>query len=434
MTEIATSAPALAQRRSFRFHRNSTFVALLIGYMGYYLCRQNYSEAYLPMKTALGMDKLTFGSIASFGTFLYAVGKFGTGAFADEQGGKRVFLLGLAGSVLFSALFGLSGGVIVFFGVWGLNRFFQSMGWGSLVNVMAQWFPPKEYGTAMGMMSVSYQFGGAVASVFAGGLLAAGVGWRGLFLIPALTLAAIGLCVRPFIVGSPKDVGYAIPVDPGTEPDASDDTLTYWARFRTVLAMPAFLIMCALSFDLTLIRECFTLWMPAYFADMGASASVAAFKSSVFPLLGCLGTLFAGWYSDRRLDGRRGPIIAVMLVGLTLSLAGLSWVDPLAAAIHVERGILGVALVAASGFFLLGPYSMVGGGVVALDFGGRRTAGTAAGLLDSAGYFAATLGGFGVAQLVTSRGWGTTFLSMAVLSFVAIGLCYLARRAAPGRH
>ena len=33
------------------------------------------------------------------------------------------------------------------------------------------------------------------------------------------------------------------------------------------------------------------------------TASVAAFKSAVFPLLGCTGTLVAGWYSDKRLRG-----------------------------------------------------------------------------------------------------------------------------------
>lgn len=438
------------RRRSFAFHRNATFVALLAGYMGYYLCRQNFSLAYAPMKAALGMDKVTFGAIASFGTFVYAIGKIATGPLADEKGGRGVFFIGLLGSAVASLLFGLGGlwgGSLFFFALWGINRFFQSMGWGSLVNILAQWFSAREYGTAMGMMAVSYQFGGAVASLFAGALLALGSGWRGLFIIPAATLAVVGLAIWPLVLGSPAAAGYSLPADadeglaPPTEQGGTPEPPSaasassgaeghgYLARLFRVLRNPMFLIMCGLSFILTIIRECFSLWMPAYFSDLGATASVAAFKSAIFPLLGCTGTLVAGWYSDKRLQGNRGPVIAVMLLGLLLTLIGLTFSDQLAQFTQQHlgpafgRGTVGVTLVGLCGFFLFGPYSMVGGGVIALDFGGRATAATAAGLLDSAGYLAATMAGFGVAQLVTSRGWSFTFLSMAALTAVGLVLC-----------
>lgn len=208
---VRAAAPAAGSggkpRRSFAFHRNATFIALLAGYMGYYLCRQNFSLAYAPMKAALGMSKVTFGAIASVGTFVYAIGKIVTGPLADEKGGRGVFFLGLLGSAVASLLFGLGGlwgGSLFFFALWGMNRFFQSMGWGSLVSILAQWFSSREYGTAMGMMAVSYQFGGAVASLFAGALLALGSGWRGLFIIPAATMAVIGVVIRPLVIGSPS--------------------------------------------------------------------------------------------------------------------------------------------------------------------------------------------------------------------------------------
>lgn len=437
------SGSGVKRRRSFTFHRNATFIALLAGYMGYYLCRQNFSLAYAPMKAALGMDKVTFGAIASVGTFVYALGKIATGPLADEKGGRGVFFIGLLGSAVASLLFGLGGlwgGSLFFFALWGINRFFQSMGWGSLVNILAQWFSAREYGTAMGMMAVSYQFGGAVASLFAGALLALGSGWRGLFIIPAATLALVGLIIWPLVLGSPAAAGYSLPGDPEPPGDprppstasassGSTEERGYLARLARILVNPMFLIMCGLSFILTLIRECFSLWMPAYFSDMGAPASVAAFKSAIFPLLGCTGTLVAGWYSDKRLHGSRGPVIAVMLLGLLLTLVGLTFSEQLAQFTERHlgpafgRGTVGVTLVGLCGFFLFGPYSMVGGGVIALDFGGRATAATAAGLLDSAGYLAATMAGFGVAQLVTSRGWSFTFLSMAGLTAIGLVLC-----------
>ncbi|MBI3544941.1 MAG: MFS transporter, partial [Deltaproteobacteria bacterium] len=309
------------QTRSFDFHRTTTFVGLLIGYAGYYLCRQNFAAAYPAMKDLVHMDKATFGQISSFGTLMYAFGKVTTGAAADTIGGRIVFFIGLVGSVLLSLLFGMGSGIGFFFVVWGAQRFFQSMGWGGLVNVMSRWFSSRQYGTAMGVMSINYQFGGVLATVFAGYLLSLGFGWRALFFIPALVLAAIGVVGWFLIKGCPTDVGHELRHDDAAGPaagsvHASDANLSYLARFKLVLSDPAFLVMCALSFIITLLRECFNTWMPAYFSDMGASASMAAFKSAVFPLMGCVGTLFAGWFSDKYLQGRRGPMMASLMVVL----------------------------------------------------------------------------------------------------------------------
>lgn len=426
MDTRTAQAAITTTKTSFAFHRNATFIALLVGYAGYYLCRQNFSVAYAPMKEALGIDAMVFGSISSFGTLMYALGKVTTGALSDTRGGRSIFFLGLAGSVVASLLFSLGTGVAFFFVAWGVNRLFQSMGWGGLVNVMARWFPPRTYGTAMGLMSINYQFGGVIASVFAGLLLSMGMGWRALFVVPALTLAAIGLATRLFLVNSPSDVGYDLPHDPGFEGKGlgvgTDERLSYLARFRVILADRMFWVMCALSFVLTLLRECFNLWMPAYFSDMGASASAAAFKSSVFPLLGCAGTLFAGWFSDRFLEGRRGPVMGALLLFLTASLLALGHLEVVSAWTGLDRGTAAVALVGITGFFLLGPYSLVGG-VVALDFGGRRTSGTAAGLLDGVGYLGATAAGYGVAALVVARGWSYAYSVMAALAVVGVGLC-----------
>src|SRR5581483_8026291 len=124
----------------------------------------------------------TFGAISSFGTLIYAIGKFTTGALADTRGGRTTFFIGLFCSAIASVIFSLGTGVAFFFALWGFNRFFQSMGWGGLVNVVSHWFPARAYGTAMGVMSMSYQIGGIAVSLFLGFLLSFGVGWRALFI------------------------------------------------------------------------------------------------------------------------------------------------------------------------------------------------------------------------------------------------------------
>jgi OPA family glycerol-3-phosphate transporter-like MFS transporter len=172
-------------------------------------------------------------------------------------------------------------------------------------------------------------------------------------------------------------------------------------------------MVCAMSFVLTLIRETFNTWLPAYFTELGTRADAAAIKSALFPILGCAGTLLCGFVSDRFWSGRRGPILTLFLVGGALCLFGLAHPAHVAARLSLPLETTVLGLTGATGFFVLAPYSMVGGGVLALDSGGREAAATAAGLLDAIGYLGATAAGYGVAEAVTRAGWATSFAAMA---------------------
>lgn len=414
--------------KSFRYYQLTTFLTLLIGYAGYYLCRQNMSVSFLPMQQSMGLTAMQFGWITSIGTLAYAVGKVITGSMADgKHGGKKIFFIGMFASAIFCAAFAGGSSVPWFILLWSFTRFFQSMGWGGLINIMARWYAPAQYGTAMGFMSVSFQFGGIFASLFAGVLLAAQVSWTGLFVIPAILLVVLGLGLWPFMKNSPTDVGMAIPHDQNEKtevPQYEDSHLSYFARFKILMTNKKFLITSALAAVMTFLRECFNVWVPTYFASLGASASSAAFRSMVFPLLGCLGTLFAGWVSDHFLKGRRMPVLGALLLGMVLSFIGLSQNDWLANYFQVSTQTTALWLMGSIGFFLLGPYSLIGG-VIALDFGGRKTCGTAAGLLDGAGYLGGMLAGVGVANFVIHEGWSVVYLFMAALGLLALALCGL---------
>ena len=64
--------------------------------------------------------------------------------------------------------------------IWGANAYFQSMGWLSLVPIMAQWYAREETGRTMGVMSLSYQLGDFIARSSSAFLIVA-LGWSGLF-------------------------------------------------------------------------------------------------------------------------------------------------------------------------------------------------------------------------------------------------------------
>ena len=144
-----------------------TLLLLLFGYSGYYLCRSNFSVA-LPMianqltRRGLSSDiaRIRLGTIASLGVAAYAIGKFFLGGMADFVGGKRNFLIGMGGSVLFTLLF-TAGGIPFFTLAWIGNRVVQSTGWAGVVKITSRWFSYSSYGAAMGVISLSYLFGDA---------------------------------------------------------------------------------------------------------------------------------------------------------------------------------------------------------------------------------------------------------------------------------
>src|SRR4051812_47654327 len=116
----------LARRRTL------TVGLLVVGYTGYYLCRSNLSVA-IPMiaaeMVAAGVDpsdaKVRLGTVVSYGTLAYAVGKFLGGGIADALGGRRNFLVGMAGSVVCTLLFASGSGMPLFTAAWFGNRLAQ---------------------------------------------------------------------------------------------------------------------------------------------------------------------------------------------------------------------------------------------------------------------------------------------------------------------
>lgn len=389
-----------------------TLTTLLVGYIGYYLCRQNLAIAFTAMRPELQLTEMDLGWWVTLGTIAYAIGKFASGPIADHFGGRRSFLVGAVGSALATFSFGASSGMVAFSLCWVVNRLFQSVGWAGLVAVVAKRFAVQQQGRAMGIVALSYQVGGVIATMFAAALLSRGQHWRVVFFAPAAVLLAISVGVALLVPERSEERSRGREVEgPGN---------VYRGAVKALLGRPTFWAACALSLILTMLREVFTVWTPVYFTALGAAADVAAVKSVLFPVFGCLGTLVASSASDRFGPAKRFSVMAVFLVGLVVSLALLAAVAPISALLGIEKSYIAMLATGFVGFCLLGPYTMVGGGIIALDFGGVEAAATAAGVLDGVGYLAASLAGVGVAKAVQEVGWADSFF--ALIGFVVVGI------------
>jgi len=399
-------------------------VALLVtGYAGYYLCRSDLAVA-MPLLIAelsrrgIAPDdaQIRLGTIASLGVFAYAIGKFPSGWLADFLGGRRNFLYGMAGAILFTVLFGLAGGIPLFTLAWMGNRLVQSLGWAGMVKITSRWFSYSSYGTVMGIVSLSFLFGDAASREFMSLLIGAGFGWRGLFYAAAATLAIfllvnlVGLKETPLAIGFPEPPANPANLFRSEGEKPVPDTLG--SLLRTFGRSGVFWLVCSLSCGITILRETFNLWTPTYFVQsVGLTVADAAQKSALFPLFGGISVLLAGYLSDRLGKGGRAAIIfygMLLSVGVLLVLAFVGFGESKAP----------VALVTLVAFLMIGPYSYLAG-AISLDFGGKQGSATASGLIDGAGYLGGVLAGNSFASVAVMWGWKGAFASLAAIAFLS---------------
>jgi sugar phosphate permease len=410
-----------------------TILLMLFGYSGYYLCRSNFSVA-LPMiadelwrhgfSSEIALIRL--GTIASVGVAAYAVGKFPAGAMADYLGGRRNFLGGMAGSVFFTLLFALSGGLRLFTLAWVGNRFAQSWGWAGMVKVSSRWFSYRTYGTVMGILSLSFLFGDAASRAFLAWLITEGLGWRGIFEVAAATLLLLFfvnlvlLKETPLAIGESEPPANPLAIVVEQEDQSSRPHLS--SILKPLFTDSGFWLVCILSFTFTLVRETFNLWTPTYFVQVvGLGPADAARESALFPLFGGLSVLLAGSLSDRLKHGGRATIIVIglLLSGIALFLLG-----------HVSFGnsrVAPIGLVTLVGFLMIGPYSYFAG-AIALDLGGKQASATTSGIIDGVGYLGGILAGDTIARLSVAYGWRGAFTALAFVVWLSSIVAFFYRR------
>jgi OPA family glycerol-3-phosphate transporter-like MFS transporter len=424
-----------ASRRTWSSRQILTIWLLALGYAGYYFCRSDYSVA-LPLLLAEhpgAASQIRFGEIASLGVLAYAIGKFPSGALADLFGGKRNFLGGMFGAIVFTLLFMLGGGFPLFTLAWIGNRFTQSLGWAGLVKIASQWFSFSAYGTVMALLSLSYLFGDAGSREIMSLLLAHGMGWRGLFATGAGILVLLFVASLFLLRDSPAGLGL---------PPVEENPLNVYAGeaessgmisvLLPLFASTSFWLVCILSLCTTLLRETFNLWTPTYFTQfVGLSNAAAASSSALFPLAGGVAVILAGVLSDRLGPLGRGRILYAGLFLTTVALVVLAQIKTHTAA------FIPVTLVALVAFLLIGPYSYLAG-AMSLDFGGQKGCATASGVIDGVGYLAGVLSGSAMAKVEVTFGWQSMFLLLAAIALVSAFVAALAvtvqRRRAESLH
>ena len=427
------TTPTSDQLRTLKRWRVSTFWVMLIGYVGYYMIRGNLPVALPLLSKEFGYSNTDLGYILTFSELFYAFGKFTTGPLADQWGGKKLFILGMVGATLLNFIFPLYPNLFYFTAVWCVARYFLSMGWGGLAKIIGAWYEPERNGVIMGVISVNFQLGGSLAAMFAGLLIALGVGWKGLFFWPAALVSLIAIWSMFASKESPQDVipNVRFGRNAGARKSELDrkissaDSHHAVKIMKSLLQLPSFRELLVYSFLIHILRSFFMYWIPKFMVDMGMGSVAAAMTSAVFPLAGCIGTIFLGWYTDRHAsEGNRTSAMWKMLFAATLTIAAIVPLIPY----RMDYAWVIVVLLGLAGFCIYGPYSM-SAGCLTLDIAGAEGAGTCTGLLDGIGYIGGTVASFGTGIVADHFGWQQVFVGLTGFGLLTSGwVLFMSRR------
>jgi sugar phosphate permease len=428
---VTTGADATHATRSTR--ERTVLVLLVAAYASLYLCRANVEPAWTMLAVQYGYDNEQTGAIFATALAAYAIGKVLLGAAGDVVGGKTILVVAMGTAVVASLLVGaldwpavvgtrtalwVMGAFVV------LNRFGQSGGWGGVVHVVARWFPPERSGAVMGIVSTSYDVGNVAALLLCAALVQSGAGWRTLFVVNPLLLAAVMVLVIVALKGSPHDASSGASAETKAtakrnaraEADADKEPLR--SLLARLVKERGFWMAVVLSFLLTFVRAGFMTWTPRYLYDVATAAgsttalSGSIAKSAFFGIAGMTGSLVIGRLSDRWGPGRRAGIMTASLAALLLSVLALAHA-------HVTDPLGAAAIIGLAGLFLLGPYSLLAGAIT-LDVAGKRGASTTAGIVDGVGYVGASLAAFVLGSVSKRHGWSAAFDVIAGVTLLAL--------------
>ncbi|MFX1500233.1 MAG: MFS transporter [Promethearchaeota archaeon] len=414
MTEQISSENDI--KTKFKSWRLRIFFTVWITYMIYYIGRTNFSIATPSIVDEYSAITATIMGLIGATFFLaYAAGQFLNGFLGDKIGSRRFITLGLIISSIINLFLSFAFDFIwLAFLLWGLNGYFQSMGWAPSVKTIANWQHPEERGKWSSRLATSYLLGGIVSwllAIFITSTL--GLDWRFTFIVPGIImfLMAIHFFVR--CRNAPEECGL-----PTLEEECNgkmflgdareDEFLGFKYTFNTVIKTRTVLFASFGLFCLNIVRYGLTSWLPLIIVTEGEYFAI--WKTIFYPIGGAIGVIVVAWISDKFINKRRMPIVCALFIILALTLFIYTLLPPLDI-------VFGIPVLMLIGFLNFGPHALLVS-TIPMEFGTRKAASAATGFIDGVGYIGAAITTFTSGALIDTAGSGAAFLLWIIIALI----------------
>jgi len=445
----------------YALRRFLNWFPLGLAYAFLYMGRYNLTVA----QGALGglMTKDDFGFIFGMGAVVYGFAFLLNGPLTDRIGGRRAMLLGLGGAFVANLVMGAyvrhllvpgnSAGAPVTWimsALYALNMYFQSFGAVAIVKVNASWFHVRERGSFSGIFGIMISSGLFLAFDVNEKILAAVtpdpkpadfiVPAHVVFFAPAvfllLALVAEAILLRDW----PSHAGHE-DIDTGDASSGETGDVSSWELIRRILTNPVIMTVAAIEFCTGVLRNGVMHWFRIYAKEQVALAPAAektkvmllglfpftltwdgwAFTLANWGLIlafaGMFGGTIAGLVSDKLFGSRRAPAAGLLYGLLVVCILAMTPALTSAWPLCILVFLISVSVIGTHGLL---------SGTATMDFGGRKGAATAVGVIDGFVYLGTAVQSFSLGK-ITSMPNGWSYWPWFLLPFGVIGVVLLIR-------
>jgi MFS transporter, OPA family, glycerol-3-phosphate transporter len=421
--------------REYRKRRIINWLPLGLTYAFLYMARYNLTVS----KNALGnlMSKEDFGIIFAAGTITYAFSFLINGPLTDKFGGKRSILAGAGGAAVMNILMGfflfgiLSLGwsfnlTLLFSVLYSVNMYFQSFGAVAIVKVNSSWFHVKERGIFGGIFGILISLGlyfafdwSQIVVNFAEKINPQSPQYWYVFWIPAFILIFWFFLDILILRDNPSQAGFE-DFDTGDASSGDTSDFSLIDVIKKIFTNRVIIIVGLIEFCTGVLRNGVMHWFPIYAKEQVSAVAETAgswnFWLNNWGLLlmiaGASGGMLAGWMSDKFFGSRRAPVAGILYTALLLAVIGMVFSMRSPWALGFFAFIISIAVIGTHGML---------SGTATMDFGGRKSAGTAVGLIDGLVYL-----GTGVQSLslgfITS--WNWHYWPVFLIPFALLGIYF----------
>lgn len=406
----------MKDEKGFRKAQAKFILFSAIAYAFFYLTRKNLSMAQPGMLEDGVISTYALGTIMTIHGVVYGCSRFVNGFWADRLNGRIFMTIGLALSAAMNFLFGCSSLSLLFAAFWIINGYTQGMGFPPCAKMLTHWIHPSELATKMSIWNTSHSFGAVMALGLCSLLLGLGFNWRWCFWVPAV-LAGIAAVFCFFCVkDSPTEAGVEeLEIESTGAVEEKKSIVTTADRRRLVFRNKVIWLVAMANFFVYIVRFGFLDWGPTFLKQF---KSIPVAKGGLmiiaFELAAVVGTIFAGWVTDRLFKGRGQRTCVFCMLFAALFSFGF-WYLPNGAPIWQAT-----LLLMGAGFCIYGPQALIG--IVAANQATKEAAAMANGFTGIMGYASTTVSGLGIAFIKENFGWGVTLASIAAFALVGMVL------------
>jgi OPA family glycerol-3-phosphate transporter-like MFS transporter/OPA family sugar phosphate sensor protein UhpC-like MFS transporter len=245
-------------------------------------------------------------------------------------------------------------------------------------------------------------------------LLYLGFGWRWCFYVPAVLAGIIAVFCFFKVKESPAEAGVEeLDIEGAATADKGGAEVTTKDRMRLVFGNKVIWMVALSNFFVYIVRFGFLDWGPTFLKQFkGIPVAKGGLMIIAFELAAIVGTIFAGWVTDKWFKGRGVRTCVFCMLFAALFAFGF-WFLPQGAPIWQAT-----VLLMGAGFCIYGPQALIG--IIAANQATKEAAAMANGFAGIMGYLSTLVSGIGVAFMKEHYGWGAALCSIS--GFAIIGM------------